>query len=147
IPQKLTGVPPLNGSDKLDDFHPMKGPFTTQTLRGLKNSGAMHWRGDRSTGAMGTDAFDASVSFNNFVVAFQGLVGSVDMPSPAEMQKFTDFQLQVLPPPNPVRSLDNSLTASQQRARQFYSGSRPSDGINSPFADALLGKSSFNCNG
>ena len=41
---------PLNGSDKPDDFHPMKGPMTTQTLRGLRNSGAMHWRGDRSTG-------------------------------------------------------------------------------------------------
>lgn len=148
IPIKQTGLPfPLNGSDKLDDFHPMKGPFTTQTLRGLKNSGAMHWRGDRSTGPMGTDAFDSSVSFNNFIVAFQGLVGSVDMPSPAEMQTLTDFQLQVLPPPNPVRNLDNSLTASQQRARDFYSGSRPSDGINLPVADALFGKSSFNCNG
>ncbi len=61
-----TGVPPLNGSNKLEDFHPMKGPFTTQTLRGLRHSGAMHWRGDRSTGAMGTSASDPEVSFNNF---------------------------------------------------------------------------------
>ena len=30
---------PLNGSNKPADFHPMKGPFTTQTLRGLRNSG------------------------------------------------------------------------------------------------------------
>ena len=48
------------------DFHPMKGPFTTQTLRGLRNSGAMHWRGDRSTGQFGTDPFDSNVSFLNF---------------------------------------------------------------------------------
>jgi YVTN family beta-propeller protein len=148
IPLQATGVPsPINGSNKLDDFHPMKGPLTTQTLRGLRNSGAMHWRGDRSTGPMGTNAFDPAVSFNNFIVAFQGLVGSVDQPSPADMQKFTDFQLQVLPPPNPVRSLDNSLTAAEQRGRDFYSGSRPSDGINSALADQVAGKSSFSCNG
>ncbi|HWC99476.1 MAG TPA: hypothetical protein VG456_22105 [Candidatus Sulfopaludibacter sp.] len=138
---------PLNGSNKTTDFHPMKGPFTTQALRGLAYSGAMHWRGDRSTGAFGTDAFDAGLSFNNFIVAFQGLVGSVDAPSAADMQAFTDFQLQVLPPPNPVRSLDNSLTASQQRGATFYSGARPSDGIVSAALDQLVGKASFSCNG
>ena len=137
---------PINGSNVPQDFHPMKGPFTTQTLRGLRYSGAMHWRGDRSTGATGTDAFDANVSFNNFIVAFQGLIGG-NQPSPAEMQQFTDFQLQVFLPPNPVRNLDNSLTAAQQRGRDFYSGSRPSDGVNSPLADAQFGKSSFNCAG
>ena len=52
-----------------------------------------------------------------------------------------------MPPPNPVRNLDNSLTASQKRAADFYSGSRPSDGINSPIVDALIGKASFSCNG
>lgn len=138
---------PLNGSGVPTDFHPMKGPFTTQTLRGLRNSGAMHWRGDRSTGAMGTDPFDANVSFLNFIGAFQTLVGSADMPTAAEMQAFADFQLQVLPPPNPVRSLDNSLTAAQARGEAFYAGTRPADGINSAILDALLGQSSFTCNG
>lgn len=138
---------PLNGSNNPTDFHPMKGPFTTQTLRGLRNSGAMHWRGDRSTGALGTDPFDANVSFNNFIVAFQSLVGSVDQPSPEEMQAFADFQLQVLPPPNPVRNLDNSLTASQQRGKDFFSGARPSDGVVSALLDQLAGQSSFTCNG
>jgi DNA-binding beta-propeller fold protein YncE len=138
---------PLNGSNKAEDFHPMKGPFTTQTLRGLRFSGAMHWRGDRSTGFFGIDPFDANLSFKNFIVAFQGLVGSVDQPSEADMQRFADFQLQVLPPPNPVRNLDNSLTPSQQRGADFFSGSRPADGINSPLADQLFGKASFSCNG
>ncbi|MDR3702032.1 MAG: hypothetical protein P4L56_20455, partial [Candidatus Sulfopaludibacter sp.] len=138
---------PLNGSGKASDFHPMKGPFTTQTLRGLKYSGAMHWRGDRSTGQFGTDPFDSNLSFTNFVVAFQGLVGSVEAPSQARMQTFANFQLQVLPPPNPVRNLDNSLTASQQRGQAFFSGARPSDGIVSPALDALFGQSSFTCNG
>ncbi len=139
---------PINGTGNPNVFHPMKGPMTTQTLRGLKNSGAMHWRGDRSNGFFGVDAFDSNLSFNNFIVAFQGLVGSVDAPSTAEMQAFTDFQLQVTMPPNPVRSLDNSLNASQQRGRDFYFGSRTSDGLNVPIAGTLLTTfSGFNCNG
>ena len=30
-----------------EQFHPLKGPMTTQTLRGLKGHGSQHWRGDR----------------------------------------------------------------------------------------------------
>ncbi len=134
---------PINGTGQVDDFHSMKGPMTTQTLRGLRNSGAMHWRGDRANGAFGIDPFDAELSFNNFIVAFDGLVGSPDLPSAAEMQRFTDFQLQVLTPPNPVRGLDNSLTASQQRGRDFYLGPRPSDGVVIPNVFQLT----FTCNG
>jgi hypothetical protein len=137
----------LNGSGNPADFHPMKGPFTTQTLRGLANSGAMHWRGDRSTGFFGTDPFDSSLSFNNFIVAFQSLVGSVFQPSPGQMQNFTSFQLQVVPPPNPVRNLDNSLTASQRNGQAFHSGTRPSDGIVSAVLDQAFGQSSFTCAG
>jgi hypothetical protein len=70
-------------------------------------------------------------------------VGSPDLPSAAEMQSFTDFQLQVLPPPNPVRSLNNSLTASQQRGRDFYFGPRPADGIVIPG----VFEQTFTCNG
>jgi DNA-binding beta-propeller fold protein YncE len=141
------GVPtgldtPLNGTGNTDDFHPLKGPMTTQTLRGMLNSGAMHWRGDRANGAFGIDQFDADLSFNNFIVAFHGLIGSPELPSAAEMQMFTDFQLQVLPPPNPVRRLDNSLTAAQQRGRDFYFGPRPSDGVIIPDLVNLT----FNCN-
>src|SRR5262249_8383039 len=128
---------PINGTDNVDDFHPMKGPMTTQTLRGLRNSGAMHWRGDRANGFFGIDPFDSNLSFNNFIVAFKGLIGSPDLPTAAEMQKFTDFQLQVVSPPNPVRRLDDSLTASQQRGRDFYFGNRPADGINIPFVSKL----------
>jgi DNA-binding beta-propeller fold protein YncE len=138
---------PLNGSNQAADFHPMKGPFTTQTLRGLANSGAMHWRGDRSTGPYGTSATDANISFMNFGPAFEGLVGSPTQPSQAQMQAFADFQLQVMPPPNPVRNLDNSLNASQANGKAFYTGSRPSDGIVSSAIDQLFGQSSFSCNG
>ncbi len=138
---------PLNGSNKAADFHPMKGPFTTQTLRGLATSGAMHWRGDRSTGAYGTDPFSPNVSFMNFDGAFQSLIGSPAAPPQAQMQSFADFQLQVLPPPNPVRNLDNSLNASQANGKAFYLGLRPSDGIVNATVSAVFGQSSFTCNG
>jgi DNA-binding beta-propeller fold protein YncE len=138
---------PINGSNKLSDFHPMKGPFTTQTLRGLKNSGAMHWRGDRSTGIYGTDPFNSNLSFLNFGGAFQTLVGSAVQPSQAQMQNYADFVLQIFPPPNPVRSLDNSLNAAQQGGMAFFTGTRPSDGVNNAALSALLGQSSFSCNG
>ena len=108
----------------------------------------MHWRGDRSTGPAGTSASDPNISFLNFAPAFQTLIGSATQPSTAQMQAFANFQLQVLPPPNPVRNLDNSLTASQQNGFNFFSGSRPSDGINSAVVNAVLGEpASFTCNG
>ncbi len=132
----------INGTGNAAVFHPMKGPMTTQTLRGLSNSGAMHWRGDRSNGFFGESATDSNLSFNNFIVAFQGLIGSADMPSTAQMQTFTNFQLQVVEPPNPVRALDNSLNAAQTAGKSFFGGTRPSDGIN-----LGTGATSFTCNG
>lgn len=148
IAANATGLStPLNGSNKATDFHPMKGPFTTQTLRGLANSGAMHWRGDRSVGVYGSDPFSSNISFLNFAAAFQTLVGSATLPSQAQMQTFANFQLQVLPPPNPVRSLDNSLNTSQSNGQAFFSGTRAADGIVSAALDSVLGQASFTCNG
>ena len=121
--------PPINGTGRTGDFHPMKGPMTTQTLRGLVYSGAMHWRGDRATGAFGTAAADSTLAFKNFVVAFQGLVGRAEPLGEAEMDAFTAFALTLTLPPSPIRSLDNALTASEQRGRNFYTGTRLSDGI------------------
>ena len=103
-------------------FHPMKGPMTTQTLRGMATHGGLHWRGDRVSGFFGTDACnnpapdgpcEEEFSFNNFIVAFEGLLGKEGTITPAQMQQFTDFIMQVFVPPNPVRALDNSLTATQ----------------------------------
>lgn len=131
---------PINGSGVVDELHPMKGPMTTQTLRGLVHGGAMHWRGDRSVGMFGTDPLDTNLSFNNFNVAFPGLLGRESPLSAADMQKFTDFALALTLPPNPVRALDNSLTPSQANGRAFYFGSRRVDGFN---VQGL----GFNCNG
>jgi DNA-binding beta-propeller fold protein YncE len=134
----------INGSDKATDFHPMKGPMTTQTLRGMRNSGAMHWRGDRSVGLYGSSATDSNISFINFGGAFQGLLGNKDVMSKDGMQKFADFQLNVILPPNPIRALDNSLNASEQRGKDFYFGARPVDGFKVGSSTIIENN---NCNG
>ena len=115
-------------------FHSMKGPMQVQTLRGLLNSGGMHWRGDRVDGFFGTDPCTSPgyaeanstnapcsevLSFQNFIVAFEGLLGKEGTLTPLEMQKYTEFTLQVQLPPNPVRNLDNSLkTTPSNRSEQ-----------------------------
>jgi MYXO-CTERM domain-containing protein len=125
----------LNGTGNIRDFHPMKGPMTTQTLRGLSNSGPMHWRGDRSNGFFGINVTDEFVSFMNFIVAMPGLVGDDRQPSDlglqSDMTAFTNFTLQVTLPPNPNRALDNSRTSSQQAGMDFFDGStgQISDGV------------------
>jgi DNA-binding beta-propeller fold protein YncE len=111
-------------------FHPMKGPMTTQTLRGLATHGPLHWRGDRVDGFFGTDpcaepsgaACAEEPAFNNFIVAFEGLVGMEGMITPGEMQQFTDFALEIMLPPNPIRNLDNSLSATGVSGRNLFSG-------------------------
>ncbi len=124
-------------------FHPMKGPMTTQTLRGMSTHGGLHWRGDRVDGFFGLDSCnssgyantpiggtntstnapcDESLSFRNFIVAFEGLVGHEGLISTADMQRFTDFILQVQLPPNPVTPLDNQLTGDAAAgAAKFFS--------------------------
>jgi DNA-binding beta-propeller fold protein YncE len=109
------------------DLHPMKGPMATQSLRGMANHGPMHWRGDRTGGtpeepsAQPNDgSFDEDAAFKKFNPAFVNLLGRHATLTDDEMQKFTDFILQVMVPPNPIRNLDNSLTAEQEAGRDFF---------------------------
>ncbi len=122
------GAPPtINGTGSASVLNPMKGPMATQTLRGLVNHGTMHWRGDRAVGAFGTDMntkppYDSKLAFNNFIVAFNGLLGLGPTLAQSDMQTFTAFALQITMPPNPVRALDNSLNTAQAAGRAFYLG-------------------------
>ncbi|HWU87570.1 MAG TPA: hypothetical protein VN253_09865, partial [Kofleriaceae bacterium] len=107
-------------------FHPMKGPMTTQSLRGMANHGPMHWRGDR-TGAHDapsvqpdSGAFDERAAFQKFQAGFTDLLGRDTFIPQADMDAFTDFILQVTYPPNPNRPLDNVLTADQDTGRQLF---------------------------
>jgi DNA-binding beta-propeller fold protein YncE len=106
------------------NFHPMKGPMVTQSLRGLDNHGPMHWRGDRNGPGVSQQpnagAFSEVAAFNAFNAAFIDLLGRSEQISAEQMQAFTDFQLQVMYPPNPNRALDNTLTASQEAGRVHF---------------------------
>lgn len=144
-----------NGGAANNQFHPMKGPMTTQTLRGMATSGHMHWRGDRADGFFGLDGAnnnDEDLSFRNFIVAFEGLVGDdvhpTDAQRQADMQAFADFQLQVLLPPNPIRAIDNGLNTDEQAGRDFFFGDHGgndcSDGACLFGSEGTLG---FSCNG
>ena len=130
----------VNGGAADDEFHPMKGPMTTQTLRGMANSGGMHWRGDRVDGFFGQDdpylqgppgneeddAGDEALNFDNFIVAFPGLVGGQRLPatdpgscSPTCMD-FTDFALRDRAAAEPGRPLDNQLVGAAAAGEAFY---------------------------
>jgi DNA-binding beta-propeller fold protein YncE len=113
-------------------FLALKGPMTTQSLRGMANHGVMHWRGDRrAAGATSqqpdTGAYDEVAAFTAFNPAFPGLNGRSAVLSDADMLKFTKFVLQLTYPPNPVRALDSSLDAAEQRARSRYFGCEITD--------------------
>ena len=114
------------------EFAALKGPMTTQSLRGMANHGPMHWRGDR-TGAdpvMENNAqpdggqFNEDVAFKAFNGAFVGLIGRDQPLTDEQMNAFTQFALQIMYPPNPIRNLDNSLTPDQQGGKEFFNGAK-----------------------
>lgn len=78
--------------------HPMKGPMTTQTLRGLSGNDPLHWRGDRT-------------NFLHFNGAFASLLGGSPL-SLADMSAYRAFINTLALPPNPNQKLDRSLPAS-----------------------------------
>ncbi len=73
-------------------FHPIKGPTTTQSLRGMANHGPMHWRGDRTGGnddatvQPDSGSFDEAAAFKKFQVGFVDLLGRDTFIPDADMQ-------------------------------------------------------------
>ncbi|HYE65596.1 MAG TPA: beta-propeller fold lactonase family protein, partial [Pyrinomonadaceae bacterium] len=101
-------------------MHPMKGPMTTQTLRGLSGLEPLHWRGDRA-------------NFLAFNPAFDALMGGAQLSS-ADMAAFRDFINTIRFQPNPNQNLDRTLPSS-------FAGGDPNAGrntfINEPFTGAV----------
>jgi YVTN family beta-propeller protein len=125
---------PLQNQDptkSLQPFHPMKGPMTTQSLRGLLGAGAMHWRGDRNAVSSGqgdaAQVNDAGMAFLAFRPAFQGLMGMGEELPLDEMQRFRDFILTVRYPPNPMASIDGVETADEAEGRKLFDGTTGTD--------------------
>jgi YVTN family beta-propeller protein len=79
-------------------MHPMKGPMTTQTLRGLPPNQLLHWRGDRPT-------------LRHFNPTFRDLMGGALLPD-ADLDALQAYLDTLRHHPNPHRHLDNSYPVS-----------------------------------
>jgi YVTN family beta-propeller protein len=90
-------------------FHPMKGPMTTQTLRGLAGLDPLHWRGDRT-------------NFMHFNGAFDGLLGGGIL-SDADMTLYRNFINTMVFQPNPNQTLSRGLPTT-------FEGADPAAGRN-----------------
>ena len=94
------------------NFHPMKGPMTTQSLRGIITTEPLHWRGDRA-------------SLASFNPAFQNLLGGSRQLTPDEIDAFTTFVRTLTYPPNPNENQDRTMPnpatgPSAARGAQFF---------------------------
>ncbi len=78
------------------DWHPMKGPMSTQTLLGLVGTEPLHWRGDRE-------------DLGAFNGAFESLLGDDEQLTDEEMMQFDAFVTTLTFAPNPFRNMDGSL--------------------------------------
>jgi len=79
-------------------LHPMKGPMTTLTLRGLINLAPYHWRGDH-------------LNFAAFNSTFNQLMGGSEL-SNEDMATYTNFINSILFLPNPNENLNRTLPTS-----------------------------------
>lgn len=101
------GIPGLTSG--FEDWHPMKGPMTTQTLQDIIGHEPLHWRGDKD-------------NLGEFSPAFTALQADDAEPSTSEMQEFKEFLRSIYYPPNPFRNFDNSLPTNLPLPGQFSSG-------------------------
>ncbi len=109
---ELDGLGLTSGRLRCREFHPLKGPLTTQTLQGIIGTEPLHWRGDRD----GLEEFNA---------AFVGLNGADRQLTDVEMAQFKAFIASIQYPPNPNRNADNSLRSelhgdNPQRGREIF---------------------------
>ena len=109
-----------------EDWHPMKGPMTTQTLIGIIGTEPFHWRADRE---------DLS-AFNG---AFVSLLGDDVQLTAGEMAQFEAFVATLTTPPNPFRDYTGALPAS------FPNGGNPTTGESLFLSGGLDGVNCVTC--
>jgi YVTN family beta-propeller protein len=96
--QVVASVPPFLFTV---NFHPMKGPMMTQSLRGIisatpqLSTTPLHWRGDRA-------------GLENFNPAFVSLLGGGRQLDANELASFVTFVRTLTYPPNPNENLDRT---------------------------------------
>jgi len=124
----VTGLEPGTTDRPFVAHHPMKGPMVTQTLQDIIGHEPFHWRGDRA-------------SLHNFLDAFFTLQGAVYT---AEMDEFADFLTTMAFPPNPHRTISNTLPSNlalpgHQKTGRFG----PNAGEPLPDGNAVTGIGAF----
>ncbi len=77
------------------DYHPMKGPMVTQTLRGLSTNAPYHWRGDKPN----LQAFNG---------AFESLLGGHEL-NTKDIDLLAAFLTTISHPGNPLQNLDRTF--------------------------------------
>ncbi len=117
------GIPILD--QQCEDWHPMKGPMTTQTLIGIIGTAPFHWRADRE-------------DLEEFNGTFVGLLADDTALSAPEMAAFKAFIEHTTFPPNPYREIDGSLRTS------LFNGGNPANGSN-VFDTALSDGGALTC--
>src|SRR5262249_41751999 len=121
--------------------HPMKGPMTTQSLRGMLNGGPMHWRGDRTggrdapSGQPDSGTFAERAPFPQLQAGSTALRGRDSPTADADMDAYTDFILQVRYPPTPNMPLDNAPTPALAAGAALFGATNC--GIESATPDVL----------
>lgn len=103
---------PFGAGDEFDDFHPMKGPMTTQTLQDIIGKEPLHWRGDKT-------------GVEQFAGAFDGLQGDDDPLDTIKMQQFEDFLASLHFGPNPFRAPDNTFIGGPNTVGGTNTGTIP----------------------
>ena len=140
-------------------FDPMKGPMTTQTLRGLKDLSPLHWRGDMQDFQHFNGAFASLMGLQGFCeVSLQACVRHSDCPSgqlclgisPTDMDAYTDFIMTVKFPPNPYDNLNDTLPTSLpvplQTGGGVMSTGNPQNG-RTGYINQLFDAGAISCNG
>ncbi|HEV2694424.1 MAG TPA: hypothetical protein VG347_16140 [Verrucomicrobiae bacterium] len=92
-----------------NNYHPMKGPMTTQTFQDIIGHEPFHWRGDRD-------------GIEQFTPTFTNLQGAAVGIATNEMADLKAFLATVRFPPNPFRQFDNSLPTNMALPGQFALG-------------------------
>jgi YVTN family beta-propeller protein len=81
------------------EWHPMKGPMTTQTLFGIVGNEPLHWRGEK----------DRLADFNEAYTHLQGRDSQITAEEMASLERYV---ASLTFGPNPNRNIDNSLRTS-----------------------------------
>ncbi len=111
-------------------WHPMKGPMATQTLQDIVGLEPHHWRADR----FGLEEFSG---------AFQLILGDDAQPTPVEMQRFEDFLATIHFPPNPYRTINNTLPTNLPLPGHYTTGLFAPPGQPLPSGNAVSGLNNY----